>query len=558
MKNRRNSAKVKIGKYLSLLLCFTIVLSISIEPIIAIPENNNEITLDKEIAQEIKSTIGDALPLMQICIQENYNTALETVKKEIVEKKYDYYTTLESITVTGNPCKKINYADLLSAYIVISSQEENINFYTLPFFTYSIEESSYEQKLPFKTNIYEKLPNGNYEKIGIEYILDDCVIDNYIQLDNGEWKKDGTISIKLETETISYGIVTFNPLTGEELLNQYGITKESELYEDYERRYELIEYSFTTQNQSSFIAVSRNDLIDADTQAYINELLKQYNGTNTGVIIEVSTSLVGQVPYQWGGKSSMAGYDTSWFSFDLTTGEQKGLDCSGYVQWVYRSAGCPEVIWQDLLSTSSILETQESISEAELEVGDLGLLNGGESINHVGIYLGEGYWIHCNSSANTVSIDKTTMFTIFRKVNNISNYTLEAVFSLDNHSEKSYTYSESDIEILAKYIGTLGKGRGLNTWIALAEIVKYRIESEDYPNTISEILSDTTLFGISESEITVENPSEELKQIIRDVLDGKMSILEEEADCARLEYLQNDNMQHIATIEDIFFYDLTW
>ena len=59
-------------------------------------------------------------------------------------------------------------------------------------------------------------------------------------------------------------------------------------------------------------------------------------------------SLEDRVPYFWGGKSYTVGWDSNWgllttvtASGSPTTGTLRrfGLDCSGYVYWVFRNAG---------------------------------------------------------------------------------------------------------------------------------------------------------------------------------------------------------------------------
>ena len=34
----------------------------------------------------------------------------------------------------------------------------------------------------------------------------------------------------------------------------------------------------------------------------------------------------------------------------------------------------------------------------------------GKKVNHIGIYLGGGYWIHCNYSRNGITLEKTDIF----------------------------------------------------------------------------------------------------------------------------------------------------
>lgn len=143
-------------------------------------------------------------------------------------------------------------------------------------------------------------------------------------------------------------------------------------------------------------------------------------------IIETAKSLIGNVRYDYGGKASHMGAEISWGDFDT------GLDCSGFVQWVYWTSGYPKELYENLLSTTSIRNSLETISYEELQIGDLGLFGEDRIINHVGIYAGDGLWVHCNATAKTVSVDSVN-FTVYKRV------------PVEKYMEN--LYSENEIEI---------------------------------------------------------------------------------------------------------------
>lgn len=95
-------------------------------------------------------------------------------------------------------------------------------------------------------------------------------------------------------------------------------------------------------------------------------------------------SLVG-TPYRWGGNTP----DT-------------GFDCSGLVNYVYR-----DVLALSLPRTSRALaEFQgDRIKPERLAPGDLVFFGNGEGVNHVGIYVGEGRFVHAPTSGGTVRLD---------------------------------------------------------------------------------------------------------------------------------------------------------
>lgn len=96
-------------------------------------------------------------------------------------------------------------------------------------------------------------------------------------------------------------------------------------------------------------------------------------------------SLVG-TPYKWGGNTP-----------------EGGFDCSGLVNYVYR----------DMLdmrlprTTSELIKLQgPRIQPVQLAGGDLVFFGSGGQVSHVGIYVGEGRFVHAPSSGGTVRLDQ--------------------------------------------------------------------------------------------------------------------------------------------------------
>jgi cell wall-associated NlpC family hydrolase len=92
------------------------------------------------------------------------------------------------------------------------------------------------------------------------------------------------------------------------------------------------------------------------------------------------------VPYRWGGTSPIT-----------------GMDCSGLVQLVFRNA-----VGIDLPRTALEQAGQGSrVSVRELKPGDLVFFNTiGANISHVGIYVGNGKFLHAPATGKLVRIDK--------------------------------------------------------------------------------------------------------------------------------------------------------
>ena len=161
------------------------------------------------------------------------------------------------------------------------------------------------------------------------------------------------------------------------------------------------------------------------TQEEINQILaslpKNLSIQQTQVV-EKSLSLVGKVSYFWGGKSNAIDWDSRWGTSMTvtadgsdTTGTTRpfGLDCSGYVAWVYINCGLPADKVDSIFgySTSTQWKYTTAIEWDQAHIGDLVFFNvpGAAKGNHVGIIVGyddAGKYLiaHCSSSRNCVVV----------------------------------------------------------------------------------------------------------------------------------------------------------
>ena len=96
-------------------------------------------------------------------------------------------------------------------------------------------------------------------------------------------------------------------------------------------------------------------------------------------------SLVG-TPYRWGGNTP-----------------EGGFDCSGLVNYVYR-----DMLDVRLPRTSRELFGLQGprIAPGQLAGGDLVFFGSGGAVSHVGIYVGEGRFVHAPNSGGTVRLDR--------------------------------------------------------------------------------------------------------------------------------------------------------
>ena len=161
--------------------------------------------------------------------------------------------------------------------------------------------------------------------------------------------------------------------------------------------------------------------VSGDTAALLRNLPEDLSPEREAVV-RAACSLVGKVNYFWGGKSLVIGWDTRWGEVrqvtaagSSTTGTYRpyGLDCSGFVDWVfYNQSGGSYVIGHGGGATMQHSYCT-NISWADAQPGDLVFY---PDNSHVGIIggrdaNGELLVIHCASGYNNVVITGASGFT---------------------------------------------------------------------------------------------------------------------------------------------------
>ena len=130
----------------------------------------------------------------------------------------------------------------------------------------------------------------------------------------------------------------------------------------------------------------RNPLSASEIDAYIASLPPE-TSKKRKEIIQFALSSVGKVPYYWGGKPSRAGYEGNYFGTPMDPDTKgrilKGLDCSGWINWVYWSVTGERLAGE---STSSLILCGKPIKRSELKPGDIIVKTGTGA--HVVMFLG--------------------------------------------------------------------------------------------------------------------------------------------------------------------------
>lgn len=125
----------------------------------------------------------------------------------------------------------------------------------------------------------------------------------------------------------------------------------------------------TSTNTSTSASAKTNSSSKANTQV----ASRSSNTTLSGSVLSKAAQYL-HTPYVWGGTSP------------------RGFDCSGFVQYVYRQYGYSLPRTADAQAAAG-----RSVARKDLKPGDLVYFASGGSINHIGIYVGNGKFIHSSS-----------------------------------------------------------------------------------------------------------------------------------------------------------------
>jgi peptidoglycan DL-endopeptidase CwlO len=113
------------------------------------------------------------------------------------------------------------------------------------------------------------------------------------------------------------------------------------------------------------------------------------NGTISGpAIIMYAQKFLG-TPYKWGGARPYVAGDTN-----------SGFDCSGLVQYVYKQFG----IFTTRTTYTQIKYDGKQVSKDSLKAGDLIFFGSWEDPYHVGLYVGDGNFIHAPRTGDVIKI----------------------------------------------------------------------------------------------------------------------------------------------------------
>ncbi len=262
-----------------------------------------------------------------------------------------------------------------------------------------------------------------------------------------------------------------------------------------------------------------------------SDTVKQVNKTDdvtpltTDLILQVASQALSGRPFGLSGNP----YGSPIVNYAMTrvgdpysqalAGTGNYLDCSYLVMEANRQVGV-NLPRTAAAQAQYIVENNLQITAEELMPGDLifySYANNGRyrNVSHVAIYAGNGMMVHAANSRKG---------TVYEEVNmsNIDLYgrtyaTPAVVFNPELDS--SANISEQEIYLLAQIIGLEAGGTGRDGMIAVGEVIRNRVYSSTFPNTIYDVVSAPRQFTTFKM-IDNYTPTAEQITIAREVMSG--------------------------------------
>lgn len=434
--------------------------------------------VDMENPVTIQQSYDDMAASISTVVQDGYTLSLEKVEQIIADGGYDYDLSMESLINYAQSSSGYDVSYILAAYSASLGQKSTSEADMLSkldavaddMFPVTSAEKEVELTVPLTYSTYREVTvtvvtsrsqtgtiNGvpqyryttesrtYYEPDGTVTTTEPVTVPAFNEVtvsvpvysegsisgmkDATYYTAAGEETLTPDTEIIKYVECTIHPFDQNVILDAFSIDPNA-IYDQFQITYrEAIQNMANALKMTLYGTLGSGDtvaLTDAELIAFVNQ--QNCNATRKH-ILTTALSLVGKVPYFWGGKSA-AGWNDEWNTPKLVTASGSstsgtirpyGLDCSGFTDWVYKTAlgvSLYEGTWNQWDNTYAI-------TESELLPGDLGFMAepGTVPVNHVLIYAGKGengeqMWVHCASGTGVV-LNSPDYVTQYRRPSNV-------------------------------------------------------------------------------------------------------------------------------------------
>lgn len=331
-----------------------------------------------------------------ISVYDTVYTLSETFKSDIKEEESDPSVDEIHTIIMGSESNSTidNSTDVLIAFAV----------------KYNVLDENAEQIAVLSKKQVKKLKKV-YNDMN-QITIDIETISKEVEYTSEDEDGNTTTETKVVTRKIKY--IHVDSMSIDEIMIQYNFNeKQIEMAKEMQKS-ELA--MLMSPNVTTFLTNKEIDEIKA--------LMPESLVIDREKLVAKANSIVGKVNYFWGGKSTAINWDNRWGTrVEVTSaGSQStgtirpyGLDCSGYITWVFINMGLDiETINQTIgHGTSKQWNLSTSINSSSVLKGDLVFLAvpGTRKVNHVGIVIGEDedgnvMVVHCASSYNNVVVTK--------------------------------------------------------------------------------------------------------------------------------------------------------
>lgn len=456
-----------------ILACLCVLLLIFVILIVSIPSvvlngvfGLNGSIVDMDNPMSMMQSYEEMSAEVSAAVDRGYQVALERVDQLIQDGGYDYELSIESLIDEAKSASGFNAAYVLAAYSASMLQQgtsaddmtAKLDAVAEQMFPISSEEKEKERVIPLTYTTYREVTvtvvygqtfigivngqmqfrydvavrGGYYEPDGSVTTLEPVTTTAYRAEDvtvpvytDGRisgttsatyYVPDGTETLTPSTETVVYLECTIHPFDQNVVLDAFGIDPDAP-YDNFGITYgEAISNMATALQKTLYGAQGGSQggesvpLTDEELIAFVE---RQNCNETRKHILSTALSLVGKIPYFWGGKSD-AGWNDEWNTPKVVTATGSsatgtilpyGLDCSGFTDWVFKTAMGVSI----KAGSWNQWDNSYAITEAELLPGDLGFMAvpGTVPVNHVLIYAGKNedgahMWVHCTSGSGVV------------------------------------------------------------------------------------------------------------------------------------------------------------
>ena len=449
------------------LICIGLVMLFFIIAVVTLPSiiSNNLFhtdpsTVDPNGAVNLIERADDMADVVAACIQNGYDMALARVEQIIEENGYDYEASMEALINYGslNPDYEVCY--VFAAYSASMGQigtseadmRRKLNAVAEQMFKVTYVEEEFERAVPLTyvtytpvtlTVVTGKTKIGEVNGVPSQGIIVGTRSETY-------YAAGGIEALTPDTETVKYAVCTIAPFDAGIIYTAFHIDPDDVYEKTTGTTYgTAIKTMADALKMTLYGTLAAGDIPELTNEELVGIVSGLHTTDARKKLVETALSLVGKVSYFWGGKSP-AGWNDEWgkpkkvtSSGSVTSGTLRpyGLDCSGFTDWVYKTA-----LGQSI-GTGSASQWSKSteISASELLPGDLGFKAkpSDPGTNHVLMYVGltsdgKRQWVHCSSSAGGVVLNTPSYVKYYRRPNGID-YSAPAGSSVDGLGTPLYT-----------------------------------------------------------------------------------------------------------------------